>query len=133
MKRNSLVVFAFLALFLLAWSDRCQAGTCPSGNYAVKGWNPGIPTSGKESYVGTVSIKQVGDVCQLDWKIGNQIFGGVGTYDDSSKMLNIAYGELKAGWFGLVFYKDVGASLNGQWVVYGDKSGKLGTEILTRQ
>jgi hypothetical protein len=133
MKRTLLIASGLFAVLSLVHAGTARAGGCPEGNYAVKGWNPGIPTTGKESYTGTVAIKAVGEVCQLDWKIGSQIFGGVGTYDPASKMLNIAYGELKAGWFGLVFYKDAGATLNGQWVVYGDKTGKLGTEILTKQ
>jgi hypothetical protein len=132
MKRHTLAAVGLSAAFLFA-SHLCRAANCPEGNYAVKGWNPGVSTGGKESYTGTVAIKTVGEACQLDWKIGSQIFGGVGTYDAATKMLNIAYGELKAGWFGLVFYKDAGAVLNGQWVVYGDKTGKLGTEILTKQ
>ena len=48
-------------------------------------------------------------------------------------MLNVGFKNLKDGTFGLVVYKDAGSALNGQWVIYGDKTGNLGTEILTKQ
>jgi hypothetical protein len=55
----------------------------------------------------------------------------VGTYD--AKVLNVGFKNLKDGTFGLVVYKDAGSGLNGRWVIYGDKTGNLGTEILTKQ
>ena len=116
----------------LAIAGSAQAG-CPEGNYAVKGWNPGVPTTGNASYTGTITIKTIGEICQLDWKIGSQIFGGLATYDAATKMLYSSYADLKAGWFGIVYYKDAGATMDGKWAVYNDKSGKLGTEILTKQ
>ena len=97
----------------------------------MKGWNPGVPTTGNVSYTGTVTVKSVGEVCQLNWRIGSQTFGGVGTYD--AKVLNVGFKNLKDSTFGLVVYKDAGSALNGQWVIYGDKTGNLGTEILTKQ
>ncbi|HEX5035922.1 MAG TPA: hypothetical protein VFX30_02045 [bacterium] len=130
MSRVSLVIVSVSVLLGLVSS---AGAACPEGNYAVKGWNPGVPTSGKESYTGTITIKTLGEVCQLDWKIGSQIFGGLATYDAAAKMLYSSYADLKAGWFGIVYYKDGGATMNGQWAVYNDKSGKLGTEILTKQ
>lgn len=130
--RRTILTALLTAGFFCAIAGAAQAG-CPEGNYGVKGWNPGVPTTGKESYTGTLSIKTVGEICQIDWKIGSQIFGGLATYDAASKTLYSSYADLKAGWFGIVFYKDNGATMNGQWAVYSDKTGKLGTEILTKQ
>jgi hypothetical protein len=130
MRRAPVIALAFCAFAFLAAPSPSFAA-CPEGNYAVKGWNPGVPTTGNVSYRGTVTVKSVGEVCQLNWKIGSQIFGGVGTYD--AKVLNVGFKNLKDGTFGLVVYKDAGSALNGQWVIYGDKTGNLGTEILTKQ
>ncbi|HCU25815.1 MAG TPA: hypothetical protein DF383_12425 [Deltaproteobacteria bacterium] len=130
--KNKILTIAIVAGLFSGAVGMAQAA-CPEGNYAAKGWNPGVPTTGKESYTGTVVIKSVGSLCQVDWKIGTQTFGGLGTYEPASKMLYVSYASLGAGWFGIVFYKDAGATLNGQWAVYNDKSGKLGAEILTKQ
>jgi len=130
--KNILLTTAIAIGVVLGFNGSAKAA-CPEGSYAVKGWNPGVSTSGKESYTGSLTIKPVGNLCQLDWRIGSQVFGGLGTYDASSKMLHASYADLTAGWFGIVFYKDAGTTMNGQWAVYNDKSGKLGTEILTKQ
>src|SRR4051794_36177220 len=79
---------------------------CPEGNYTAKGWNPGISTSGPESYTGAVTIKTIDEVCQISWVIGSQRFGGVGFYDAPTQTLNIGYSDIRAKWFGLVSYKD---------------------------
>ena len=130
MKKTSLIGFL---LFIIVSAAPIAHAYCPIGNYSVKGWNPGIAAVGAPSYVGEASVQSVGDTCQMSWKIATQRFGGVGFYLDAGKIFTIAYADLKAGWFGNVTYVDKGTYLEGKWVVYGDKAGKLGTEILTKK
>jgi len=105
---------------------------CPSGKYDVTGWNPGHVVSEKPDYTGTVEIKSVGKVCQLDWKIGKQRFGGVGFYDEETGDLVVGYADLQQGWFGQVSYSPSGDNLRGVWAIYGEARGEIGIEILSK-
>lgn len=106
---------------------------CPTGSYNVEGWNPGVDPNGPSSYKGTAEIQVSGAVCHMTWKIGEQSFGGVGFFEGRDERLNIAYADLKKGWFGLVSYLVKDVNVAGKWAVYGDKSGKYGSEILTKK
>jgi len=121
-----LFVFIFMGLSSLAMADD------PAGNYAVKGWNPGVAVTGKPSYTGSVSISKVGETYQLDWTIGGQRFGGVGFYYPDKKLLTVGFGDLKAGWFGIVNYENEGSTWKSKWAPYKGK-GNAGTEILTKK
>lgn len=127
------VVFAglLIALFFCA-ANYTSAADNLEGTYSVKGWNPGINTEA-ESYIGTVTIKKTGEAYKLNWTIANQRHGGVGFYYEDSKRLAVGWSNLNTGDFGEVVYVLSGKTLNGIWVVYGNDTGSLGKEILTKQ
>ena len=122
-------IFLSLAIVLSMGLLAQIAAACPNGTFSVEGWNPGVVAS-KPSYTGTAVIKTVGDVCQIEWRIGTQRFQGVGFYDDNEKQLSIAYANQKEGWFGAVVYDLNNITLKGRWTVYGDAEGKVGKEVL---
>ena len=121
--RRILATALTLSCFLIS-----SAWACPNGEYDVEGWNPGVSTEGAPSYQGTAIIKTVGDTCVMDWRIGQQRFGGVGMHTDNR--LDIAYADLNQGWFGLVSYRQTAHGFTGQWAVYGASDGFLGKENL---
>ncbi|MDP2922264.1 MAG: hypothetical protein Q8O30_00890 [Candidatus Omnitrophota bacterium] len=122
-----LLIFSFSCII-----DYASAADNIEGTYFVKGWNPGANTT-SEPYIGTVTIKKTGEVYQLNWTIANQRHGGVGFYYEDSKRLAVAWSNLNQGDFGEVVYTLEGKTLNGVWTVYGDKTGSVGKEILTKQ
>lgn len=126
-------VFTFLIVLMAACFATLAAQACPAGAYDVKGWNPGVDTAGTPSYTGTADISANGPICQMTWKISTQSFSGVGFYEAGASLLNISYAELKQGWFGEVSYKATGNTLDGKWAVFGDKTGKVGKEVLTKK
>lgn len=130
-KKSVVFVSLLLALFFCATDDVRAADTI-EGTYFVKGWNPGVNTEA-ESYIGTVTIKKIGEVYKLNWTIANQNHGGVGFYYEDTKRLAVGWSNLATGDFGEVVYVLSGKTLNGVWTVYGDNKGFVGKEILTKQ
>lgn len=65
--------------------------------------------------------------------ITNQHHAGVGFYYEDTKRLVIAWSDLGQHYFGEVVYTLEGKVLNGIWTVYGDETGSIGKEILTKQ
>lgn len=130
MKKSTKICLSSAGLFCCIIGSTASA--CPSGKYDVTGWNPGHVTTDKPDYTGTVEIKSVGKVCQLDWKIANQLFGGVGFYDAETGNLDVGYANLQQGWFGQVSYRRDGDNLRGEWAIYGESKGAIGIEILSK-
>lgn len=121
------LIFTFIALFIFSGIIPYAIADSLEGTYSVTGQNPG---SQKTSYTGTLTIKKLGETYQVDWKIGNQLFGGAGIYYPDKKLFTVGYADLKQGWFGIVNYDVVGNELKGKWTVY--KKGNLGTENLKK-
>ena len=120
------VVFIVLSLFLST-----IALACPTGDYTVTGWNPGVDVADEPSYTGTATVVVRGDVCELNWRIGEQQFGGVGFFDAAAGLLAVGYADLGAGWFGQASYTLRDGKLVGIWTTYGDAAGQIGHERLT--
>jgi len=127
------IILVCLAIIAFFWViDYATAADNLEGTYSVKGWNPGVNTN-SEPYTGTVTIKKIGEVYQLTWLIAYQQHGGVGFYYEDTKRLVIAWSNLSQHYFGEVVYTLEGGALNGIWTVYGDETGSIGKEILTKQ
>ena len=122
--------FVFAALVCAAVpSFSSVSHACPEGKFVAKGWNPGADPATQPGYAGTLTIVKSGESYQLEWKVGNDSFKGLGVCDAASGKLYAAYANLKTGWFGVIHYdKD----LKGKWAISGDASGKWGTEYLTK-
>lgn len=126
MKTTLVAFFASAVLLTAGFSLPAQA--CQEGSFSAKGWNAGVNPSGPPSYQGDVTIKKVGELYRLTWKVPNE-FVGVGRCDPSSQTLTVSYANLKEGWFGIVWYdKD----LKGKWAVSGEQP-VVATENLTKK
>ena len=129
MHRRELLVRALLVVGVLVIGIQ---GFALEGRYEARGWNPGVDAEGPPSYRGIVTIREISPaVYQVDWTVGPQRFGGVGYFDVSSGTFTVGYADLGAGWFGLIWYRFADGFWVGQWAVYGDPPGLLGTEVLT--
>lgn len=81
-----------------------------TGTYSVKGYNPGVQTSGPPSYTGTLKITQSGGAYLLDWNVSEKKkdnYKGVGIYTDG--VLSVGYKD------GVVSYKVEKNTLKGVW------------------
>lgn len=96
------------------------------GTYTVKGYNPGIPTSGDPSYTGELAISQSGGAYILDWKVGTggkEAYKGVGIYTDG--VLSVGFNG------GVVSYKVEKGVLRGVWAPF--KGGEFGFEFCEKK
>src|SRR3989338_5974670 len=98
-KRKIFICLLIFTLFCVM--SQAVAADELEGTYFVRGWNQGV-YSDEESYVGTVTIRRIGEVYQLGWTIGNQYHGGVGFYYEDSKRLVVAWANLSQNNFGEV-------------------------------
>jgi len=132
MAKKMLFFVCLLAVLSFCAVNYANAADNLEGTYFVKGWNPGVTTIA-ESYIGTLTIKKVGQVFQLNWAIANQRHSGVGFYDEIGKKLSVAWFNSDSGDFGEVVYTVEGTTLNGIWTANGDRAALVGKEILTKQ
>jgi len=96
------------------------------GVYSVKGYDPGIQTSGEPSYTGLLEVSQSGGAYLLNWKLGldgKKTRKGVGVYTDG--VFSVAFDG------GVVSYKVEKKSLKGVWAPFA--GGKFGFEFCERQ
>jgi len=114
-----------LALFLLITFSTLAAAADIEGVYACKGTNPG----GGGSYEGTVAIVKNGDVFNVTWNIGAQIYTGVGLLEGDK--FSVGYSDVQKTWFGVVVYKILDKTLSGTWAMQG--GNKTGIETLTKK
>ncbi len=120
MKKSAAIV---ILVFVL--SPVLALGAGIEGVYDCKGSNPG----GAGQYAGTVSIAKNGDVYNVNWNIGAQVYIGVGLLDGD--LLSVGYSDTSKSWFGIVTYKVKGDKLVGRWSMHG--GAKTGTETLSRR
>ncbi len=132
MKKKSMILVCLMIVAFFCAVDYAIAADNLEGTYFVKGWNPGVDTN-SQPYIGTVTIKKIGQVYQLNWAIADQQHGGVGFYYEDTKRLVVGWANLDQRFFGEVVYTIEDRVLNGIWAVYGDKTGFIGKEILTKQ
>lgn len=100
------------------------------GKYVLKGYNPGVPTSGSPSYTGELEMTESKGVYLMTWKIGpggREVMKGVGIYDNG--ILSVAF-KSGAAAGGVVSYKVEGSTLRGTWATYA--GGPFGYEILQK-
>lgn len=91
------------------------------GSYSVQGTN-----SNGSGYSGSLDIVQKGEVWQLVWNVGSDVFDGVGI--TSGNVLAAAYGG--AGCGVALYAVQPNGALDGIWGVWGTNS--LGTEYATK-
>lgn len=103
-----------------------------TGTYSVRGYNPGVPTSGTPNYTGTLTVEQSKGAYLLTWKINStgkeKVYKGVGIYSDG--IFSTGYeGGKETG--GVVSYKVEGNTMKGVWAPI--TGGQFGFEIAERR
>jgi hypothetical protein len=129
--KKIIIALIALALFLPATGIAKKKNKDLMGTYTVKGFNPGVATSGTPSYTGTLEITQSDGAYLLNWKVGEegkQIYKGVGIY--TSGVLSVGFsGEEDAG--GVISYKVEKGALKGVWAPH--IGGAFGFELAERR
>jgi len=122
MRRSALVL---LALLVLVASNPASGKSGFSGNYTVKGTNPGVG-----AYSGVLTIAARGDAYDVYWNIANTQYVGVGLA--SGDTISVAYTGGDKTWIGIATYHQrADGTLDGRWTVGG--VGKVGTETAVRK
>lgn len=101
------------------------------GTYAVRGYNPGMSTSGTPNYTGTLQVAQSNGAYLLTWTVGEgktETYNGVGVY--ANGILSAGFKNEK-GAGGVVSYKVEKNTLKGVWAPWA--GGAFGFEIAERQ
>jgi hypothetical protein len=129
MKKIVMVVLAAMIL-IPAIAGAASIEQSLLGTYVLKGYNPGVSTSGPPSYTGELEMAESKGAYLMTWKIGpggREIMKGVGVFDNG--ILSVAFKSGSAAG-GVVSYKLEGNTLRGTWATYA--GGPLGYEIMQK-
>ncbi len=100
-----------------------------SGEYTVKGWEPGSDTKKAPDYEGVVVIKPYGPSWMYHGVMDGQSYLGVGIYDEDTKKLSLSFTNTSKTENGVTVLSYKNGKLIGQWVYFGYADGMHGKEI----
>lgn len=125
------IILAILLFTAPAWADSHDIDL--TGEYAIKGWDPGNKATEEPDYEGVATIKKYGEAWIYHGVMDGQSYLGVGLFDKVSKRLSLSFTNMSKTENGvtLLDYRD--GNLKGTWVFMGVADGMLGSEIWIKQ
>ncbi len=106
----------------LIGTEKVIGGKALNGTYNITGTNEGNGSP----YKGTLTIKKMGSVYALSWKVGATSYNGVGILDGNTLAVGWGFGAA----FGVVSYHISGNTAKGLWAMGGGNA--TGTEDLSK-
>jgi hypothetical protein len=113
----------FAIALALLWSATVAFAADPTGNYTIKGTNPG----GNGTYSGSVTVSKTGETYRVVWVVGGTRY--IGTGIGNKDFIAVSY---KSGNdTGLALYGADGGNWAGVWAYSGAR--QVGSEIWKRE